>query len=49
MQKKSFYESPEVKTVSLLDDSNADIITASAVSSSSNSFFGTGYEGSIWE
>lgn len=49
MEKRSIYESPEVKTISFLDDANADIITASAVSSSTSSFFGTGYDGSIWE
>ena len=46
-QRKVSYESPEVKTVSFLDESNADIITASPVSS--NSFFGSGYDGKTWE
>ena len=46
-QRKVSYESPEVKTVSFLDESNADIITKSPVSF--GSFTGNGYDGSNWE
>ena len=46
-KRKVSYESPEVKTVCFLDESNADIITKSPLSF--DSYIGNGYDDKEWE